>query len=82
MLQSISENSAKPKPTEEETTSQLDSVPSLCSQLSPCSHGAKLVRDWTVKDVCQFVESMDACKLYSEVSLCNSIVDTLYCNVT
>jgi hypothetical protein len=68
LLQSVSDHSTKKEPIAEHTTSQLESIPSLCSQLSPCSHGAKLVKDWTVNDVCQFVESIEPCKSYVEVS--------------
>ena len=42
-------------------------LPSLCSQIAPCSHEARLVRDWTVDDVCQFVASIEICAPYSEV---------------
>ena len=41
---------------------------SLCSQISTCCHSANLIRDWTVKDVCKFVESIEDCKPYAEVS--------------
>ena len=61
----------KPKRIDDETTPQLESANAICSQISSCSHGAKLVRDWTVDQVCQFVESIPSCKHYVEVSLLN-----------
>ena len=89
LLQSVSGRSTKEEPIAEDTTSQLESIPSLCSQLSPCSHGAKLVKDWTVNDVCQFVESIEPCKSYVEVSFitkysinyffaCNNYISKIY----
>ena len=70
-LQNISNHSNPPASPERDTVSRFSSVPSLCSQISPCSHGAEMVRDWTVDDVCQFVDSMEVCKPYVEVSLNN-----------
>ena len=54
---------------EDENTSNLQNEPSICSQISTCSHGAKLVRDWTIENVCQFVESIESCKQYVEVRI-------------
>ena len=52
---------------DENTSSSLENLPSICSQISTCSHGAKLVRDWTIENVCQFVESIESCKHYVKV---------------
>ena len=54
---------------EDENSSNLQNIPSICSQISTCSHGAKLVRDWTTENVCQFVESIESCKQYVEVRI-------------
>ena len=53
----------------DDTAYGLNKVPSLCTQIAPCSHEAKLVRAWSVDDVCQFVASIEMCKPYVKVSL-------------
>ena len=58
-----------PENTGDEPLFKPEKVPSICSQISPCSHGAKLVRDWTVDNVCHFVESIESCKQYVEVGI-------------
>ena len=53
---------------EVETSLHVENATSISPQISSCSHGAKLVRDWTVNQVCQFVESIESCRQYAEVS--------------
>ena len=45
-----------------------ESVTSLCSLIAPCSHEAKLIKDWTVEDVCNFVISVELCQPYVQVN--------------
>ena len=42
---------------------------SLCSQLIPCSHEARLVKEWTVDQVCQFLSTIKDCDMYVKVRL-------------
>ena len=53
---------------EDETSPHIEKATSVSPKISTCSHGAKLVRDWTVDQVCQFVESIQSCRQYAKVS--------------
>ena len=53
---------------EDETSPHIEKETFVSPKISSCSHGANLVRDWTVDQVCQFVESIQSCRQYAKVS--------------
>ena len=57
---------ASPEPTEAKRPKKEET--SKCLQMVPCSHEAKVIKDWTVDQVSQFVETIDELKPYVKVS--------------
>lgn len=58
--------SPSPSPSKKQRKSCEESV-STCNLVSPCSHEAKEVKNWSVDEVCQFVASVDLCQPFAEV---------------
>lgn len=57
---------SEPQPKKPKTSNSRLEL-SLCSQIAPCSHEAKMIKDWTVEEVCEFVMSVELCQPYVQV---------------
>ena len=56
------------KSSENASNADQSSTVSLCNLVSPCSHEAKEVKNWSVEQVCRFVSTVEHCQPFVEVS--------------